>query len=101
MADARKDGAMTESRASYDNHQPPSISLPLIGELQNRMDAAFFKYGELGDNYRTLGALRLEYREVEEAIQDRDAEAVRAELLDLANVALRRVIELDNQEESE
>lgn len=91
---------MTESRAAYDNHQPPELTLALVAELQNRLTYSYLKYGDLRDNYRTLGALRLEYREVEEAIQDRDAEAVRAELLDLANVALRRVIEMDNQQES-
>lgn len=91
---------MTESRAAYDNRQPPELSLGLVAELQNRLTYSYLRYGDLGDDYRTLGALRLEYREVEEAIQERDPDAVRAELLDLANVALRRVIELDNQQES-
>lgn len=92
---------MTESRAAYDSHQPPELTLGLVAELQNRLTYSYLKYGDLCDDYRMLGALRLEYREVEEAIQERDPDAVRAELLDLANVALRRVIEMDNDKESE
>ena len=75
------------------------LPLGLYHELRLRRRDAIHKYGPLGDNYRTLGALRLEYREVEEAIQDGRDIDIRAELLDLVTVALRRVIEMDAEAE--
>ena len=72
----------------------PRIWNQLLDLRQKSID----KYGPLEDNHRMLGALRLEYREVEEAIQSRDNARVRAELLDLANVALRAVQEMDERE---
>lgn len=72
----------------------PRILIDLDMLRQKSID----KYGPLVDNHRMLGALRLEYREVEDAIQSRDSDGVRAELLDLANVALRAVEEMDERE---
>ena len=79
------------------NHDHPPLDL--FHELRLLRHVAICKYGRLGDNYRTLGALRLEYREVEEAIQDGRDIDIRAELLDLVTVALRRVIEMDAEAE--
>lgn len=70
-------------------------------ELRELREKSIGKYGPLEDNHRMLGALRLEYREVEEAIQSRDNARVRSELLDLSNVALRAVEEMDERDRDE
>ena len=79
------------------DHEPIPLDLHL--QLSWLRREAIRKHGRLGCNYRTLGALRLEYREVEEAIQDGRDIDIRAELLDLVTVALRRVIEMDAEAE--
>lgn len=80
-------------------NDPDHIPLDVFHELQELKREAIKKHGPLGDKYRTLGALRLEYREVEEAMQSREPERIRAELLDLVTVALRRVIEMNAEAE--
>ena len=77
------------------------MTLRIWNELRELRKKSIGKYGPLEDNHRMLGAIRLEYREVEEAVQSRITHRVRAELLDLANVALRAVEEMDGREESD
>lgn len=65
-----------------------------IAALLNNIDRAERKHGPLGNNYAALGALYLERREVDEAIQARDSTQVYAELIDEATVCIRRCMEI-------
>lgn len=86
---------MTGPREPYAGETNPEISPQVLAELNYLLRKARRKYGPLEDNFRLLGAMRLEYKEVERAIQAREDWHVRAELLDLANVCIRRVLEMD------
>lgn len=86
---------MIESRDPYAGEALPEISPQVLAELNYLLRKASRKYGPLEDNFRLLGALSLEYSEVAGAIQRREDWHVRAELLDLANVCIRRVLEMD------
>ena len=67
----------------------------VCADLEFRIAKGIRKYGAFADNAHTLGALHLEVAEVHEAIQQRKDWKVREELLDVATVAIRRVLELD------
>lgn len=60
-----------------------------ITELNRLNDYSKSKYGEFTDDCHAWGALRSEYLEVETAAQARNSAELRAELMDLANVATR------------
>lgn len=60
-----------------------------ITELNRLNDYAAQHHGPFVDDCHAWGALRSEYLEVEEAAQRRDHDALRFELMDLANVATR------------
>jgi hypothetical protein len=63
----------------------------LIDDLAKRMESAESKYGPFTSMHEALGVIRLEYRELEEAIQSRDANRIIAEALDLAAPCLRLI----------
>lgn len=63
----------------------------LIEELAGRMTAAEDKYGPFYSMHEALGVIRLEYRELEEAIQSRDTDRIIAEAFDLAAPCLRLI----------
>lgn len=65
------------------------LSNDTITELNRLNDYSKSKYGDFTDDCHAWGALRSEYLEVEEAAQRRDRTELRAELMDLANVATR------------
>lgn len=65
------------------------LTTDTITELNRLNDYSTTKYGPFVDDCHAWGALRSEYLEVEEAAQRRDHAALRAELMDLANVATR------------
>ena len=60
-----------------------------IEELNQLNEWALRAHGPFVDLVHGWGALRSEYLEVEEAAQRRDLPRLRAELMDLANVATR------------
>ena len=60
-----------------------------IEELNQLNDWARRAHGPFVDLVHGWGALRSEYLEVEEAAQRREITRLRAELMDLANVATR------------
>lgn len=70
------------------------LSNTTITELNRLNDYSSTKYGPFVDDCHGWGALRSEYLEVEEAAQRRNRDALRAELMDLANVATRWAEEL-------
>lgn len=65
-----------------------------IAALLNNIERAERKHGPLGNNYAALGALHLERREVDDAIQARDNIFVYSELIDEATVCIRRCMEI-------
>lgn len=64
-------------------------------ELEYLYEKAEKKYGSILNDYDGLGALQLEFDEVKAAIQERKPWKVRAELLDVMNVAQRWVEAID------
>ena len=61
----------------------------LTDELATLINRAREKYGPFSSMQEALGVIRLEYRELEEAIQARDPDRIIAEALDLAAPCLR------------
>jgi NTP pyrophosphatase (non-canonical NTP hydrolase) len=65
------------------------MKLEHVVEIDMRLRRASEKHGAFADASHMWGALDLEHREVHEAVQDRDHDALRDELFDLVTVALR------------
>lgn len=69
----------------------------ILDDLTFRIAKGQRKYGDMNSNQLCLGALTLEVAEVHEAIQQRKDWKVREELLDVACVAIRRAIAIDEE----
>ena len=73
----------------HTGHRGCSMRLEHVVEIDMRLRRASEKHGAFADASHMWGALDLEHREVHEAVQDRDHDALRDELFDLVTVALR------------
>lgn len=66
-------------------------------EVEQRMAAAFKRYGDFASTHEALGVACEEWDELRAAIHANDLEAVRHECFDLAAVLLRLAVNLNNQ----
>lgn len=77
------------------------IPLKIIDDLENAYEVSGRKHGPLNGDMACLGALTEEYHEVIDAIRRGEAWKVRAELLDVANVCIRRIATIDEEDDHE
>ena len=74
------------------------ISARVFRDLSGQLARVHKKRGALSSDMAALGVITEEYHEVREAMQRGEAWKVRAELLDLAIGAIRRVLAMDSGE---
>lgn len=61
----------------------------ILGEIENRIDGASFRYGPFASTHEALGVASEEWDEFRQAIHSNDLRAVADECLDLAAVLIR------------
>lgn len=71
------------------------LSKKVIDDLEYLHAKTVDKHGPHGCNMTCLGALTEEYHEVVEAVRTNENWRIRKELLDVANVCIRRIMEID------
>lgn len=72
-----------------------SITPRIINDLNTALALADKKHPPIDSDMAALGVITEEYHEVIWAIRKGEAWKVRAELLDLANACIRRVVAMD------
>ena len=77
----------------------PTMPLNIVDDLGNAYEVSGRKHGPLNSDMACLGALTEEYHEVIDAIRRGEAWKVRAELIDVANVCIRRISTIDEEAE--